>query len=316
MNRGKYSESTVSRIGFLILILLMPAGKSAGFSIEKQDTVKILWIGSSSTYCHDLPSQTAVWLEDFFAPRPVRSYMVGKSGTGFHEYLQPDFEAQYGLKQGQTLLDKIAEEKYDYVVLQMITYFIGAELQEETVESTEILLEAISESGASPVFYEMGWRLGPENEIGRNLIAGLAQKYQVPYFGACSSAWKAVRANRTDLELHNLPDQDHPGTLGTYLNLAGMYIAITGKKPNREITQIEVWPRFGAFDKEEAGKKLAQTTLSPYYLVMPEWMQKISVMRTSVQIDPDIAKFLIDQAYQTWKLKKAEINNLNHHGKS
>ena len=71
---------------------------------QSADTVKILWVGSSSTYCHDLPQQATEWLEPHFAPRPVKAYLVGRSGTGFHEYLEPGFEAQYGLKEGQTLL--------------------------------------------------------------------------------------------------------------------------------------------------------------------------------------------------------------------
>ena len=272
------------------------------------DTVKILWVGSSSTYCHDLPLQSARALEGYFAPRPVMAYMVGRSGTGFHEYLQPDFEAQYGLKKGQTLLEKIKDEEYDYVVLQMITYFIGDHLKKETEESTDILVKAIRESGAEPVYYEMGWRQGPENEVGRQLIAKSAQKNKIAYYAPCSSAWKQVRAEKSDLELHNLPDSDHPGTLGTYLNISCIYTAIAGEKMPAKSLNLEIWPRFGAFDKEAAAEKLTRTSLDDYHADMPGWMQKISVMRTGASIDKKIAKYLNQVAFENWKTIKSNHN--------
>jgi hypothetical protein len=181
---------------FLISFLLLSLGTHAQ---EARDTIKILWIGSSSTYCHDLPRQTAQWLEEYHFKQPVESFLVGKSGTGFHEYLDPGFEAQYGLENGQSLLDKIRDESYDYVVLQMITYFIGAELKEEIEKRTDILCAAIRQSGAVPVFYEMGWRTGPENEIGRQRIQQSARKHKIDIYAACPSAWKEVRSDKPDI---------------------------------------------------------------------------------------------------------------------
>jgi hypothetical protein len=286
------------------IILLIISCVAAGNKPAEEDTVKILWVGSSSTYVHDLPRQAAEWLEPYFAPRPVRSYMVGRSGTGFHEYLQPGFEAQYGLKEGQNILEKIKTGDYDYVVLQMITYFIGAHLKEETEESTGIMCAAIRESGAEPVYYEMGWRRGPENEIGRKLITASARDNNVKYYGPCSSAWKEVRREIPNLELHNYPDGDHPGTLGTYLNLCSMYAAITGTKAENPPTSIDVWPRFGAFNEEEKAKAtrlMNDTILGPYHRAMPGWMQKISFMRTQETIDEKTAAYLNEVAYQQWK---------------
>jgi hypothetical protein len=227
----------------------------------------------------------------------VESYLVGKSGTGFHEYLQPGFEAQYGLKNGQSLLDKIREENYDYVVLQMITYFIGAELKEETEKSVDILCAAIRQSGAEPVFYEMGWRTGPENEVGRQGIRRAAIENGIDIYAACSSAWTAVREDRPDIELHNLPDTDHPGTLGTYLNLCCFYTAFTGGKKPPRIPAIEQWPLFGGFDKETASTRVAGAALEPYYQRMPEWMQHISIMRAQFTLNPQTIRILRKKAH-------------------
>ena len=296
------------KLSFIVFCFALFDADSSWSQNLSSDTVKILWVGSSSTYCHDLPLQSAKSLEDYFAPRPVKAYMVGRSGTGFHEYLEPGFKAQYGLKDDQNLLEKIKEEKYDYVVLQMITYFIGDHLKKETEESADVLVKTIRESGAKPVYYEMGWRLGPENEVGRQLIAKSAQKNSIAYYAPCSSAWKQVRAEKDDLELHNLPDSDHPGTLGTYLNISCMYTAITGEKMPAKNLSLEIWPRFGAFDKEAAAEKLTRTSLDYYHAVMPSWMQKISVMRTTVPIDKRTAKYLNKVAFDNWKSIKSNHN--------
>lgn len=308
MKISKSFMKLVGKITLSIFSLILLNYNPLGAQDLSIDTVKILWVGSSSTYCHDLPLQSAESLEDFFAPRPVKAYMVGRSGTGFHEYLEPGFKAQYGLKDGQNLLEKIKEEKYDYVVLQMITYFIGDHLKTETEESTDILVKAIRQSGAEPVYYEMGWRLGPENEVGRQLIAKSAQKNRIAYYAPCSSAWKQVRAEKSDLELHNLPDSDHPGTLGTYLNISCLYTAITGEKMPTNNLSLEIWPRFGAFDKEAAAEKLAQTSLDYYHIDMPGWMQKISVMREDVTIDKKTAEYLNQVAFENWKSIKSNHN--------
>jgi len=267
---------------------------------KAQEETKILWLGSSSTYCHDLPQQVSEWLNQE-AGWNSRAYLVGKSGTGFHEYLRPGFEAQYGLEEGQTLLEKISEGSYDYVVLQQITYFMSEKDSAEIREATQRVCEAVREAGGKPVFYEMGWRLGPENETGRQMILAEAQKMGIEYYAPCSRAWKAVRAERPDLELHNLPDSDHPGTLGTYLNLCCFYAAMTGKSPVGLPGDIRYWPRFGAFDKEKAGEKLQTAQLDYYHAVMPDWMQKISIMGFSDQIDPKTAKYLQKMAWKTYK---------------
>jgi hypothetical protein len=99
-----------------------------GHAEPKEKEKRILFLGSSSTYCHDLPLRVSEWL-NAHAGWKTKVCLTGKSGTGFHEYLHPGFQSQYGLKEGQSLLEKIRDEKYDYVVIQQITYFMGGEEQ-------------------------------------------------------------------------------------------------------------------------------------------------------------------------------------------
>jgi hypothetical protein len=265
--------------------------------------VSILFLGSSSTYCHDLPQQVSDLL-NVNAKWDSNAFLTGKSGTGFHEYLRPGFEAQYGLKAGQTLLEKIRVDKHDYVVIQQITYFMGEKDSAEIRNATKNICDAVREAGGIPVFYEMGWRLGPENETGRKMILDEALKNQIKHYVPCSRAWKKVRAERSDIELHNLPDTDHPGTLGNYLNMCCFYAAFTRKSPVGLPANVKYWPPFGGFDKEQAKEKLIAAKLDYYHEVMPDWMQMISSMGGEKQIDTKVARYLQKTAWSVYK----EIN--------
>ncbi len=264
-----------------------------------KDQVRILWLGSSSTYVHDLPLQTIRWLNDYGEWNSTAE-LTGKSGTGFHEYMRIGFQAQYGLDSSQTLLEKIASENYDYVVIQQITYFMADADSAEISDATKILCEAIREAGGEPVFYEMGWRLPKMNDVGRDMILDEAVENQVDMYAPCSRAWKQVRDERPDLELHNLPDSDHPGTLGTYLNLCCFYAAFTGTSPVGLPADIEFWPRFGAFDEDIASRKLETASLDDYHEVMPQWMKRISIMATHTEIDASTAAYLQETAWNNW----------------
>jgi hypothetical protein len=282
--------------GILLLYVLLQLNSFATF---KEESIKILFLGSSSTYCHDLPKQVADLLK-VNAGWNSKAFLTGKSGTGFHEYLRPGFEAQYGLKTGQTLLEKIKDEKYDFVVIQQITYFMGEKDSAEIIASTKSVCDAVRKAGGIPVFYEMGWRLGPENEIGRIMILDEALKNQIKHYAPCSRAWKKVRAERPDIELHNLPDTDHPGTLGNYLNMCCFYAAFTGKSPVGLSADVKFWPRFGSFDKELAKEKLKTAELDYYHEVMPEWMQMISIMSGEKHLDTEVALYLQKTAWSVY----------------
>ena len=288
----------------LFFILLLIA--NIVFAQNEKGT-QVLFLGSSSTYCHDMPLQVSGWLNNY-AGWDSKAFLTGKSGTGFHEYLRPEFEAQYGLEAGQTLLEKIRDEKYDYVVIQQITYFMGDKDSTEIIENTKIVCDAVRKAGGIPVFYEMGWRLGPENELGRKMILEEAVKNDVQMYAPCSRAWKKVRAERPDIELHNLPDTDHPGTLGNYLNLCCFYAAITGKSPVGLPGNVNYWPRFGAFDKDAAREKLKTAKLDYYHSVLPEWMQMISIMGGETEIDSETARYLQTAAWEVWKKVNKKLN--------
>ena len=175
-------------IFFLTLADFCPATEAA-------EPVRILWAGSSSIYYPNQPKVCAQWLT---ACREVTavSDLVGKSGTGIHVYLRPGFVAQYGLISGQTVLAKIAGEKYDFVVLQVPAEFINGPEGDEHDRSMDVYCQAIRAAGGEPVIYEMGWGRDEKAEIGRKKIFAAAVRNRATRFAPCSSAWERVRRER------------------------------------------------------------------------------------------------------------------------
>lgn len=106
----------------LFLILLSLGGLHAA------EPLKLLFAGSSSMYWNDLPREIAKVVDGKVADnlgRPVVPEAVGRSGSDIRVYLEPGFNRyEYGVKPGQSFLDKIATEKPDIVAMMVVCRFI------------------------------------------------------------------------------------------------------------------------------------------------------------------------------------------------
>jgi len=264
--------------------------------------VRILCLGSSSMYFHDMPRDTAAWLTRY-AGTPAQSELAGRSGTAVYKYLQPDFKIEYGLTKGQTVLDKIRDGKYQFVVLQVPTDYLagrGDNNREEFIAGLDVYIKAIRQSGAKPLFYEQGWGDDELFDTGDRLLFELAQKYDVPV-APCRSAWKRIRWERPDLELHNLPDRTHPGTLGKYVNLCCFYAALTGNSPvGLAVREVSFWPPLTDEQKKQARDRLSALTVTdPYMAQLAGWMQVRSVMSETIKLDDELAAYLQKASWET-----------------
>ena len=147
---------------FLVLVTLVVA-QEVGLSSPmkaKNATMRLLWLGSSSTYYHDTPRDVANWITQAENGLMARSELIGRSGTAVYKYLESDFHFEYGLKQGQSVLDKIQAEKYDIVILQIPTDFLagrGDNDREAFLAGLRAYVQIIRESGSRCIFYEQGW---------------------------------------------------------------------------------------------------------------------------------------------------------------
>jgi len=299
-------------------------------SAQAAEPLKLLFVGSSSMYWNDLPREVAKVVDGKLAGHVGRSVVpetVGRSGSDIRVYLEPGFNRyEYGVKPGQSFLDKIASEKPDIVAMMVVCRFImgddagsgnsrTAEESSATRERSAPLAEregyfahadaitkyceAIRAAGGEPLFYEMGWGKTEREAEGRKLIFDLAMKNKIKLFAPCSSAWARVYAERPDLALQAPNDNSHPGDAGHFLNLACFYAALTGESPVGKLPRtFHVWPH-GKYEPDKA--KLAAFKPDPYQAKMAKWMFKHMAMNQTGTLEEETAAYLETVAWETWR---------------
>ena len=287
----------------LIACLLLPV---ASLWAEAQTT--LLFAGSSSMYWNDLPREVAKVVDGKIAGhlgQPVIPEAVGRSGSDIRVYLEPGFNRyEYGVKTGQSFLDKIATEKPDILPMMVVCRFImgddaPANGNPDHATSITRYCEAIRAAGGQPMFYEMGWGKTEREAEGRQRILELAIKNKVTLFAPCSTAWARVYAEKPDLALQHPQDNAHPGDAGHFLNLACFYAALTCESPVRKLPRtFHVWPH-GKYEADAA--KLAAFQPDAYQAKMAKWMFKHMSMHATATLDDKTARYLETVAWETWQ---------------
>ncbi len=281
------------RILAVVLFVALPfvAMPSVSFAESNVDgkEIRLLWLGSSSTYYQDMPHQMAEWLDEYGCATEAVSDLAGKSGTGVQKYLEPDFKPEYGLEKGQTVLDKICDGNYDFVVLQVpVDFLAGAQGNDsETFDKAiDIYSAAAKKAGSRVILYEQGWGDGEIFETGQKMLRDAAGRNDVP-IAPCRTAWEHVRKEHPVIELHDLPDRVHPGMVGTYLNLCCFYAAITGESPvGLPVREIEYWPLVMKDGKRKRDRSGALFTVNDN---LAEYFQK-TAWKSWLEVQKDLTK--------------------------
>lgn len=278
------------------------------------EPLKLLFAGSSSMYWNDLPREVAKLVDGKIAGHTGRAVIpeaVGRSGSDIRVYLEPGFNKyEYGVKPGQTFLDKIAAEKPDIVPMMIVCRFImGEEAPKDGsathAEAVTKYCAAIRAAGGDPMFYEMGWGKDEREAEGRKRILDLARQNKITLFAPSSSAWARVYAERPDLKLQHPQDGAHPGDAGHFLNLACFYAALTQQRPVGKLPRtFHVWPH-GKYEADAA--KLAAFQPDTYQAAMAKWMHKHMSMNATATLDEQTATYLETVAWKTWQSVKAQL---------
>jgi hypothetical protein len=282
--------------------------------LEAAEPVHFLFAGSSSMYWNDMPSEVAKLVDGKIAGRigqQVIPEAVGRSGSDIRVYLEPGFSRyEYGVKSGQTFLDKIATEKPDIVAMMVVCRFImGDDAPKEGMPdhatAVTTYCKAIRAAGGEPMFYEMGWGKDDKHVEGRKRILELAKQNQIKLFAPCSTAWARVYAEKPDLALQHPQDNAHPGDAGHFLNLACFYAALSGESPVGKLPRtFHVWPH-GKYQADEA--KLAAFKPDAYQAKMAKWMFKHMSMNATATLDEETARYLESVAWETWQKVKQTL---------
>lgn len=285
-------------------------------SVAETQPARLLFAGSSSTYWNDLPREVALLVDRKLADKPgapVIPEIVGRSGSDIRVYSEPGFSRyEYGVKPGQTFLEKIAEEQPDHVVLMIVCRFIMGDDDPSGTGSAHAdavtrYCTAIRKAGGEPVFYEMGWGKMPREAEGRQRIFGLAVKNRIRLFAPCSSAWARVYRDRPDLALQHPKDSSHPGDAGHFLNLACFYAALTRHSPVGQLPRTyPVWPHaLGKAETDEAraaeADRIAAFQPDAYQSRLPKWMRRNMSKQLTATLDELTASYLETVAWETWQ---------------
>lgn len=265
-------------------------------------------------YWNDLPREVAKVVDGKIAGRigqQVIPEAVGRSGSDIRVYLEPGFSRyEYGVKPGQTFLDKIAAEKPDIVAMMVVCRFIMGDDAPKSggpdhATAVTTYCKAIRAAGGEPMFYEMGWGKDEKHVEGRKRILELAKQNQIELFAPCSTAWARVYADRPDLALQHPQDNAHPGDAGHFLNLACFYAALTSESPVGKLPRtFHVWPH-GKYEADEA--KLAAFKPDAYQAKMAKWMFKHMSMNATATLHEETARYLETVAWETWQQTQSSL---------
>jgi hypothetical protein len=280
----------------------------------------MLFAGSSSTYWNDLPNEIAKVISGrggLIQQRDVDAVLVGRSGSDIRVYLDPNCNYEYGVKRGQSFLDKVRDEKFDYVVLMTVCRFImgdgegNADGQAHRDAITKYC-QSIRQAGSEPVFYESGWGTTDREAQGRERILELAKQNNIKIYVPCSTAWARVRSERPDLQLQHPDDKSHPGDIGHFLNLACFYSAFVQQSPEGRLPRdYHVWPHLTKDEKTRLNDQLeaAFRKFQPdaYQAKLPEWMRRNAGAGYRGSIAEDDAKYLERVAWATWSTLSKQL---------
>lgn len=301
----------LAAVGAGLLGFLVSAGCAAG-----AEKVTLLFAGSSSSYWNDLPREVARAVSGRVVTHPgatVLPAMVGRSGSDIRVYAEPGFNRyEYGVKPGQSFLEKIRDERPALVVLQTVARFVmGEEDLTKTsrthAEAVTAYCAAIRAAGGEPVFYEMGWKRGEVDDEGRRRILALAQENRIRLFAPCATAWARVYRERPDLALQHPQDAAHPGDAGHFLNLACFYAALVQESPVGRLPRTyPVWPHDNkkpetAEAKAAEAARLAAFAPDAYQATLPKWMHRHMALRLTASLDEATARHLETVAWETWR---------------
>ncbi|MFN9665306.1 MAG: hypothetical protein ACK57C_01780 [Bacteroidota bacterium] len=226
--------------GCLLLLVMLSAPARAA---EKQDTLRVLFVGNSYVYYNNL-AQLINLLTDSMPTRLIcTKSTVGAAHLGEH------WRGLRGLR-SKTL---ISEKKYDIIVIQDNSMW-PLEHKDSLLFYGKLFTDLIRSTGARPYLYSTWARQKtPETQTAITAayteLATATGAVRVPV----GDAWELARQQKPEMVLFH-SDGSHPSALGTFLIALSFIKKITGTRPAR-FRQVYNYP-----DKDGESFRLMQLT--------------------------------------------------------
>ena len=210
---------------FLLCTLSLSAQEPGAY---EKDALRVLFIGNSYTYFHNLPEIFAKLAEAGHQKKIIYT-MQAPGGLRLKDHwARPDTRTA------------LSTGKWDYVVLQDQStlgtnyYFEG----KPRIPSDDLFhpyavdfAKAIKDAGAIPVFY-LTWarKKVPEDQAALNAAYMRATRETKSIIAPAGLAWAEIEKDDPSINLF-YRDGSHPSPAGTYLNACVFYATIFGRSP-------------------------------------------------------------------------------------
>lgn len=194
--------------------------------------LRVLFVGNSQFYYNQMPKIVEVIAESAPKDRPriIADWQPSDRAVAGGATLERHWK--FGTAKN-TARSKIAEEKWDYVILQE---FSGYAAKESTSQYARLFHDLIRQNGGKTVLFST-------SHIAKRYPTGfleidatsraVGRELQVPVISA-GLAWLAYWADYpTQEQILTLydPDKGHPGPKGSYLYACTLYAFLTGQSP-------------------------------------------------------------------------------------
>lgn len=280
LNRGLLNR------GLLVVILFaasIAGGADAGPAVSgtPDSQIRVLFVGNSFTYFHNMPAILEAISGSVSGPRVV-TIMVASGGARLKDHWQD----------GGPALSAIRKGGWDYVVLQEQSLLGNVLIVNQHMQIADpayfwkyakLFDEEIRKVGAKTVIL-MSWK-------DKNDAASLQQALDFAFVKFASSsgavaapvslAWQRIRDNAPGINLY-FKDDHHPSPEGSYLEACVLYASLTGRSPVGAISTIQ-----GTAVEEDEGKVLEGKT------------------ETLVELPHEIARTLQQTAWDTYQEVRA-----------
>lgn len=198
----------------LLLLAIAVAGCSA--TEPGGDALRVLYVGNSLTYTHDLPA--------------VVGELAAAEGRAYHaeSVAFPNVALQDHWERGEAR-DRLASGDFDVVVLQQGPSTLLSS-RENLIEWVGRFAEAAREVGTEPAVYMVWPPVGTPIERSEVSYEAAAEAHDATLLPA-GRAWRIALADDPKLGLYG-PDRFHPSPLGTALAALTVYGGLYGALPD------------------------------------------------------------------------------------
>jgi len=184
---------------------------------NSSDSLKVLFVGNSLTYYHDMPAIMIGLIQQEQPDRPLKVAMVTGPGASLRDHY----------RSGK--LKEVLQEHgpWDWVVLQEKGGRARAQ-PEEVQHYTRLLAKQVRDSGARPIVY-VDWMNPPISEGKEYGYHAIARHLQIDTVPVCD-IWHALREELPNCRLLRA-DGIHPNFVGSYVVAYACASTFLGKPP-------------------------------------------------------------------------------------